>query len=127
MLIPRPTLSTSIWGAPGTSLSLAHQDRAQKGGHLFFACLWRTFHMESLRTGIALDISADALARHTRPLVSSLYRTAVDCRNLSANQPLFLRNDTERQQCANERSLGNGRDLAHRGVAVRTSVTDSPA
>ena len=60
MLIPRPTLSTSIWGAPGTSLSLAHQDRAQKGGHLFFACLWRTFHMESLRTGVALDMSADA-------------------------------------------------------------------
>jgi hypothetical protein len=28
---------------------------------------------------------------HTRPLVSSLYRTAFDRRNLSANQPLFLR------------------------------------
>ena len=50
--------------------------------------------MESLRIGVALDISADALARHTRPLVSSLYRTAFDRRNLSANQPLFLRNGT---------------------------------
>ena len=94
MLIPRATPSTSIWGVPGTSLVAAHHDRAQKGGHLFFACLWRTFHMDSLRTGVALDISADALARHTRPLVSSLYRTAFDCRNLSANQPLFLRNGT---------------------------------
>ena len=48
--------------------------------------------MESLRTGVALDISADALARHTRPLVSSLYGGPFDRRNLSANQPLFLRN-----------------------------------
>ena len=31
---------------------------------------------------------------HTRPLVSSSYRTAFDRRNLSANQPLFLRNGT---------------------------------
>ncbi len=31
---------------------------------------------------------------HARPLVSPLYRTAIDRRNLAANQPLFLRNGT---------------------------------
>ena len=47
MLYFRPRRPESSWGAPGTSLVAAHHDRAQRGGHLFFACLWRTSHMES--------------------------------------------------------------------------------